>query len=191
VVESQAVALEVGTPESAPLLSNLLDLYLHDLSTIFPIGIGADGRFRYDKLPLYWSEPEKRFAFLIRLGVRPAGFALVTRGSPATDDPRHLDVAEFFVLRAYRRTGVGRQAAFLLWNRLPGQWVVRVSEANRAGLPFWQGTVQQYTRGAFSESKRPGSPHSWRVYQFDSNESSRAAGQRDTPPECRPVGRQQ
>ena len=148
------------------MLSGLLGLYLHDLSEIFPIEVGADGRFRYDKLPLYWSEPEKRFAFLIRSGGRPAGFALATRGSPASDDPEHLDVAEFFVLRGHRRSGVGRRAAFLLWNRLPGEWVVRVSEANRAGLPFWHSTVQEYTRNAFSESQRPGNPHGWRVFSF-------------------------
>lgn len=168
VIDSQTVTLEVATPNSAPVLSNLLELYLHDLSEIFPVEVGLDGRFGYGKLPLYWSEPEKRFAFLIRSGVELAGFALATRGSPATDDPEHLDLAEFFILRGYRRAGVGRQAAFLLWNRLPGQWVVRVSEANRVGLPFWNTTIQQYTGGVFSESTRPGSPHGWLVFTFAS-----------------------
>jgi predicted acetyltransferase len=166
MIDSSSVTLEVATPDAAPVLSNLLELYLHDLSEIFPIEVGADVRFRYEKLPLYWAEPEKRFAFLIRSGAHLSGFALVTRGSPATDDPEHLDVAEFFVLRGYRRTGVGRQAAFLLWDRLPGQWVVRVSEVNRAGLPFWRTTVEQYTRGAVSESQRPGNPHGWHVLTF-------------------------
>ena len=56
-----------------------------------------------------------------------AGFSFVTRGSPASDDPETLDVAEFFVLRGWRRSGVGRRAAPLLWDRLPGPWTVRVS----------------------------------------------------------------
>jgi predicted acetyltransferase len=141
---------------------------MHDLSDTFPIKIGADGQFRYDKLSLYWSEPEQRFPFFIHSGSELAGFALATRGSPATDNPEHLDVAEFFVLRAYRRMGVGRQAAFLLWNRLPGHWIVRVSEANRTGLPFWFAAVAQYTRGEFSEIRRSGSPHGWRVFAFAS-----------------------
>lgn len=168
MADSQAVALEVATSDAAGLLSNLIEFYLHDLSEIFPIEVGRDGRFRYEKLPLYWSEPERRFPFLIRSGEQIAGFALATRGSPATDDPEDLDVGEFFVLRSYRRTGVGRQAASLLWNRLPGQWVVRVSEANRAGLPFWRRTIEEYTRGEFSEAERPGSPHGWRVFTFRS-----------------------
>lgn len=168
MVDSHVVALEVATQDKTQLLSNLLGLYMHDLSDIFPVKVGADGWFRYEKLPLYWSEPETHFPFLIYLGAQLAGFALVTRGSPATDDPEHLDIAEFFVLRGCRRTGVGRQAASILWNRLPGHWVVRVSEANRAGLPFWSATIGQYTRGAFSESRRSGSPHDWHVFTFAS-----------------------
>jgi predicted acetyltransferase len=171
MVDSQSAALEVASRDDAPLLSNLLELYLHDMSDFFPIEVAADGRFHYDRLPLYWSEPEKRFPFLIRSGGRLAGFALATRGSPASDDPEHLDMAEFFVLRRYRRSGVGRRAACLLWGRLPGDWVVRVSEANRAGLPFWHATIREFTRGAFSESKRPGSPHGWRVFTFSSARS--------------------
>ena len=153
--------------------SNLLSLYMHDLSDVFPVQIGSDGRFQYDKLGLYWSAPERFFAFLIYAESQLAGFALATRGSPATDDPEDLDVAEFFVLRAYRRTGVGRQAAFLLWNRLPGRWVVRVSDANREGIAFWHSAVEQYTGGAFSKDKRPGSPHAWQVLTFASVSSGR------------------
>jgi len=167
-VDPQEVRLQAVGPESALLLSNLLELYVHDMSEIFPSEPGEDGRFGYAKLPLYWSEPERRFAFLIRAGARVAGFALVTRGSPATDDPEHLDVAEFFVLRGHRRSGVGARAACQLWDRLPGHWLVRVSEGNRGGVSFWRKTVGQYTGGAFSESGLHGSPHAWRVFAFES-----------------------
>lgn len=166
-VDPEEVALEVATPSDAALLSNLLELYIHDLSEVFPaVVLGADGRFGYDKLPLYWSEPERRFPFLIRQGTRIAGFALITRGSPASDDPDVFDVAEFFVLRSHRRFGVGRRAAFLLWDRFPGQWIVRVSEGNRGGIPFWAGVIAEYTQGSFTELERPGTPYAWRVFSF-------------------------
>ncbi|MEO6026431.1 MAG: hypothetical protein ABIR79_06150, partial [Candidatus Binatia bacterium] len=58
------VALLAATPGDAPVLSNMLELYQHDLSAIFPIELGADGRYGYDRLPLYWSEPDIRFAYL-------------------------------------------------------------------------------------------------------------------------------
>ena len=132
------VSLDVALSSDAGLLANLLELYVHDLSEVFPlIELRADGRFGYDPLPLYWSEPERRFPFLIRCGERFAGFVLVTRGSLASDDPDVFDVAEIFVLRRFRLSGVGRLAAFLVWDRLPGRWIVRVSEGNRGAIPFW------------------------------------------------------
>src|SRR5262245_2129726 len=115
------VSLEVATPGDAPLLENLLELYIHDLSDAFDLETGADGRFGYDQLPLYWTEPAHRFPFPIRRGGRTVGFALATRGSPASADPDDLDVRELFVLRRHRRSGAGRRAARLLWDRLPGR----------------------------------------------------------------------
>ncbi|MFI5364444.1 MAG: GNAT family N-acetyltransferase [Candidatus Binatia bacterium] len=168
MADSQEVALDVATPRDAVLLSNLLELYAHDLSEAFALELGADGRFGYAKLPLYWSEPERRFPFLIRCGTRVVGFALVTRGSPASDDPDVFDVAEFFVVRRHRRSGVGRRAAVLLWNRFAGRWTVRVSEGNHRGRSFWANVIAEYTNGALTQTTRPGSPHAWRVFSFDS-----------------------
>lgn len=166
---SLGVVLDVATPEDAPLLMNLLQLYIHDLSEAFPsVELGTDGRYGYDKLPLYWAEPERRFPFLIRFESRVVGFALVTRGSPATDDPDVFDIAEFFVLRRHRRSGVGRGAAFLLWDRFPGRWIVRVSKGNPGSLRFWMGVIGEYTMGAAAQFERAGNPNAWRVFSFDS-----------------------
>jgi len=167
-VNSAEVTVDAAAATDAALLDNLLELYLHDLSPVFSIEPGPDGRFGYPKLPLYWSEPERRFPFLIRHGSRVAGFALVTRGSPASDDAEVFDVAEFFVLRNHRRAAVGRRAAVLLWNRMPGRWIVRVSEGNHGALPFWRGIIAEYTKGAATETRREGTPHAWRVFAFTS-----------------------
>jgi predicted acetyltransferase len=163
----EEVTLDLASLSDAALIANLLQLYLHDLSDTFPsIELGVDGRFSYEKLPLYWSEPERRFPLLIRHGGEVGGFALITRGSPASENPDVFDIAEFFVIRRHRRSGVGRRAAFLLWNRFPGSWTVRVSEGNRTALPFWTGVIEQYTGGTASQRTRPDSPHAWRVFSF-------------------------
>jgi predicted acetyltransferase len=165
---SHEVVLEAATSTDAAVLSSLLELYSHDLSEVFELELGVNGRFGYEKLPLYWSEPERRFPFLIHVGARIAGFALVTRGSPAFGDPADFDVAEFFVVRRYRRSGVGRRAAFLLWNRFPAAWIVRVAEGNQKGLLFWTNVIGEYTSGTAVETTHPGSPHTWRVFSFNS-----------------------
>jgi predicted acetyltransferase len=171
-MDPEAVSLEDATPSDAPLLANLLELYIHDLSETFLLETGADGRFGYDRLPLYWTEPGARFPFLIRRGARIVGFALVARGSPASEDADDLDVQEFIVLRRYRRLGVGRCAAHLLWDRLPGRWIVRVSQGNQGALRFWPPIIAEYTGGARTEYTRPGNPHAWTVFAFDSRQQA-------------------
>jgi predicted acetyltransferase len=174
VTDQAETRLEVATLSQAPLLANLLELYLHDLSAVFPaIQLGADGRFGYPWLPLYWSEPKRRFPFLIREGSWVVGFALATRGSPASDDTDVFDVAEFFVIRQHRRSGVGRRAAILLWERLPGRWIVRASQGNPGAVPFWAAVVSEYTGGAAVRSQRQGNPHPIEVFSFQSPSAGR------------------
>jgi hypothetical protein len=55
------VTLERATADKAPVLSNLLELYIHDLSGIFPVELRTDGSFGYARLPLHWAEPDTRF----------------------------------------------------------------------------------------------------------------------------------
>ncbi len=163
------VSLQVATESDAAVLANLLELYVHDMSEVFPgVEVGADGRFGYHRLPLYWSEPGRRFAFLIRCKGKLAGFILAMRGSPYSEDPDVLDIAEFFVLRGLRRSGVGARAAGLLWNHLPGRWTVRVSEGNSGAVPFWARVIAEYTGGQATQEPRPGTPHAWRVFSFES-----------------------
>ena len=162
------VSLDQASEADSALLSNLLELYIHDMSEVFPhVQLGPDGRFGYSRLPLYWSEPDRRFAFLIRCDGRIGGFALVTRGSPAVPDPNVLDVAEFFVLRQYRRAGTGREATSLLWHRLSGTWVVRVLETNEGALAFWREAIATFTGGHFDERPLTVGPNEWRVFSFD------------------------
>jgi predicted acetyltransferase len=166
--DASALTIQAASPSDRPMLENLIQLYLHDMSEIFAMELDDNGRFAYEPLALYWLEPERRFPFLILFRGRAAGFALITRGSPMSDDPDVLDVAEFFVLRQYRRCGVGRQAAFLLWNSLRGRWIVRVGEGNRAGLPFWSSVVSDYADGELTESTRQGKSLPFRVFEFSS-----------------------
>ena len=69
----QAVSLTPATPSDQILLANLLELYTHDLSAIFPnVQLGPDGRFGYPALSLYSSDPQRRLPFIIRWAGRVA-----------------------------------------------------------------------------------------------------------------------
>ena len=142
------VTLRRAEQQHAATLANLLELYCYDMSAYFPIEVGADGRFGYQALPSYFSQPESRFAYLMFVDDKLAGFAMATLGSAASSDPDVLDVAEFFVMRGHRKQGVGARAAALMWNELRGRWIVRVASSNLPGIAFWTRAISHYTRQA-------------------------------------------
>ena len=148
-------------------MANLFELYAHDFSEFHDVEPGEDGRFGFNKLHLYWSDP-KRNAFLIKCRGRLAGFALVKQGSEITEDDCVWDMAEFFVLRRYRRDGVGTEAARQIWNRYPGRWEVRVMEANKAAHAFWARAIKSVLNQAISPVRVRIADRVWFVFALDS-----------------------
>ena len=172
MTDTDPVTLEPAGRDQEPVLANLLELYCHDLSDLFGLEVGPEGRFGYRRLSLYWSEPETRRAFLIRRGTRLAGFALVHLGSSLAGVAADCDVAEFFVLRGHRRFGVGRRAAHQLWDRFPGTWTVRVAASNDGARAFWASAIRDYATGPISEHRRVVDGRDWEVFAFGSRRSS-------------------
>lgn len=150
-----------------PVLANLFELYAHDFSKFHEVEMGEDGRFGYKHLPLYWQEPN-RHPFLVRADGKLAGFVFIKRGSEVSADAGVWDMAEFFVLRALRRRGIGTRIAHEVWGRFPGQWEIRVMEANEPASGFWQRAVTAFTRNTVVASVFEKNGERWRLYSFDS-----------------------
>ncbi|MDQ2710794.1 MAG: GNAT family N-acetyltransferase [Acidobacteriota bacterium] len=153
--------------EQEPILANLLELYAHDFSEFYNLELGPDGRFGYRKLPLYWSEPG-RHPFLVRIDGELAGLVLVKRGSEISGDQTVWDMAEFFVVRRYRRRGIGTEIANEVWRRYPGFWEVRVMDLNRPARHFWKRAISMFT----GETSRPvrilKNGEWWHLFSFES-----------------------
>jgi predicted acetyltransferase len=150
-------------PESDALLRNLFEHYCHDMSEWFDVDTTADGSYSYDTSAI-WANRDG--AYLAKVGDSIAGFALVGSAGGWLGSTRGNDIHEFFVLRKFRRRGVGRQMAALVWNEHPGEWLVRVSEANASAVLFWRVTVSNFSFGAFHEEPRIVNGQSWRFFRF-------------------------
>jgi predicted acetyltransferase len=127
-----------------------MQLYLYDFSAVDDADVDDAGCFRYPYLDSYWNMPE-RYPFLIRAAGRLVGFTLVNRYSRLHDPFDGHAVAEFFILRKYRRRGVGRSAAMQLFARFPGKWEVASSATNVPAQAFWRSTIDVYTDGRYHE----------------------------------------
>jgi len=139
------------------IVSNLFVLYAHDLCEQTGADVTEEGRFALPvTLSEYWHRssnspwpPDWRgFPFLLRVADRLAGFALVRQISADT-----YDMGEFFVVRKYRRQGVGRRAATAVFDRFSGNWEVRQMLTNLPAQSFWRRVIADYTAGRFSETQ--------------------------------------
>jgi predicted acetyltransferase len=165
-----SISVEVipAVPEQEPIVANLLELYAHDFSEFIELKLGADGRFGYEHLPLYWKEAG-RHPFLITADGHWAGFAFVRRGSQISGDENVWDMAEFFILRGSRRLGVGRKAAHKVWKKFPGAWEVRVMDRNKKAKDFWGRAIGEFTRKAIEPIPFDKSGEGWHVFSFESS----------------------
>ena len=128
------------------LLVRLLQLYLHDLSAVESWDVDDTGSFGEDDLDGCWVD-ERRHPFVILADDHVAGFAIVDEGSEVSGETDVFDMAEFFVLRRWRRRGVGRQAVGQLTVRFPGSWEVRPFPGYPAGEQFWRRVCWEVSEG--------------------------------------------
>ncbi len=136
--------------EDKLIIANLLQLYLYDFSEFAGWAINEHGLYGYRYLDHYWTEPG-RYPFLVRVDGELAGFALVRTLARGGRQENHI--AEFFVMRKFRRTGVGEAAARQLFDRFPGSWSVSQLDQNVAAQRFWRRVIGCYTRGSYTERR--------------------------------------
>jgi predicted acetyltransferase/N-acetylglutamate synthase-like GNAT family acetyltransferase len=133
-----------ATEDDRPVLRRLMELYRYDFSQFDRADVDAHGEYGYRYLDHYWTEPHRE-AFLFQVDGRWAGFGLVRAEEP-------FDMSEFFVLRKYRRQGIGRTAAAQLLQRFPGPWKVRQQKTNPAATDFWRLAIPYpYTESSTDE----------------------------------------
>jgi len=167
--DESSVKIEVipAAPEQETILGNLLELYIYDFSELREVDLGPNGRFGYRPLPLYWSDPD-RHPFLVAIDGKLAGFALVKRGSGVSGNEAVWDMAEFFVIRGYRRRGFGIQVTHELWRRFPGQWEIRVMQSNVAAYHFWARAISRFTGEAAHPVPVKKGGENWELFSFES-----------------------
>ena len=106
------VSIELVPFAQKHVLGRLLQLYLYDFTEFVSLTLAADGEYPYEYLDSYWAPApcESRYPYFIRgEGTELAGFAMVR----VVNDVNVM--AEFCVLRPYRRGGLGSAAAKLVF----------------------------------------------------------------------------
>ena len=169
---SAHIELVPALPDQESVIANLLELYAHDFSEFHPLKLGADGRFGYQHLSSYWSQPD-RHPFLVQVNGQLAGFVLIQKSNGVAQSGTVCDVAEFFIVRAYRRQGIGTKAARKVWEKFPGQWEVRVMQSNRTAVEFWQRAITSFIGAEIDPVHLEKDGERWNIFQFESTHAEK------------------
>lgn len=146
------IELVVADASERPTLARLMQLYAYDFSEFMGWDVQGDGLFDAgDALAKCWSVPW-RHTYFVRVDDHIAGFAITDFRSRLSGSSDVMDVAEFFVLRKYRRQRIGATIASRLFALHSGKWEVRQTAKNVAAAAFWRRVIAEHTGGAFEET---------------------------------------
>ncbi len=149
-------------------LINVYPLYLHDLSEFDDHYYTLNQRVLWepDYLP-NWLEEDRDHSLIISESGCRVGFALVNEApSPYLMPGIRYRLPEFFVLRKYRRCGLGRRSGLALLDQFRGRWQLSVLPRNGPAICFWRSILADYPGGLCPEATESGDV----LYLFDTGQ---------------------
>ena len=135
-----------GLVERMPIFK-MLELYQYELSDIWDQDLDKHGEYGYD-LDRFWND-KKCAPFVVLIEGHYAGLALVDAQVKIGASGYWMD--QFFILKKYRKRGVGRALAFDVFSQMAGKWEVGQMTENVAAQAFWRGIINQYSDGKYEE----------------------------------------
>ncbi|MBM6619470.1 GNAT family N-acetyltransferase [Bacillus suaedaesalsae] len=127
-------------------LGNLFEYYVYEFSPYLKIDIGTDGKFGFGQLNEYFTDSYD--PYFIYKDDNLVGFCIVQK---LTNKDYDYQVDQFFILKRYEGLGLGKAAAFQIFNQYKGRWNITQIETNYKAQAFWRGTIKAYTNNTFDE----------------------------------------
>ncbi len=87
---------------------------------------------------------------MVKIREKIAGFAFIKKIEK--EGVVYTSVAEFFILKKYRKLGIGKRVARMIFDRFPGEWYVDVIQSNELASLFWERVINDYTSGKYNKS---------------------------------------
>jgi predicted acetyltransferase len=136
--------------EYKDIIRNLMQFYIYDFSEFVNCDVEENGLYgAYPYLEDYWTEANHRFPYVIKQDDKYAGFVLVR--FIESEERNYFSIAEFFIMKKYRKAGIGKSVAKQIFNLHKGQWEVYQIESNKPAQIFWSKVIDEFTHGQYRD----------------------------------------
>jgi predicted acetyltransferase len=160
------IQLHIPTRSDRNLVRRLMELYQYEFSEFDGQDLDEHASFGYGDLDYFWFEPTHA-VFLVKVDEKLAGFVLIDNEVVITGNER--SITEFFIMRKYRRQGVGKQVAIEVFLRLPAKWEIQVIEQNFPAQVFWRSVISEYTQDKYQEEHFENDEWKGLVFYFENH----------------------
>lgn len=136
--------------EDKEIIYNLMQLYTYELSFFedetTDFELLDSGLYVMNKyVEMYWKS-EKRHPYILKCDNELAGFVL-----QRYNEENMNEIAEFFVINKYRRSGAGKFMANKMFELYKGKWEIRTLLKNERAQNFWRNIIKDFSNNNFEE----------------------------------------
>ncbi len=149
--EKMEIELIEVQEEEKSVLRNLMELYAYDFSEFDDADVNAHGLYGYTYFDYYWTE-DGRVPFFVKVDGKLTGFVLVNEYCYLVKESGTKSIGEFFVMRKYRRKGIGKTVAQMVFDKFPGKWEIIQHGENEPSKIFWEEVIRAYTNGNYRQA---------------------------------------
>ncbi len=122
-------------------VNNLFQLYEYDFSEYYLDDVDEKGLYpSYKYLDLYFIE-DNRDLYIVTVDEKIAGFFMINK-YPAFLPIGTNSIAEFFILKKYRKNGLGSFAFNFIFNNYKGRMEIKVLKKNKPAALFWDKVIK-------------------------------------------------
>lgn len=131
------------TTQNELIYFNLIQSYEAEFSPITKKKPNVQGLFELDT-----SLDAQHQGFILTVDTLPAGIAAI-----GIEANHHYEICEFYIVPYYRKQGIGKHFAQLIWQHRAGDWEVKQIQGAEYATQFWRKTIGEYTNNQFTEDQ--------------------------------------
>ena len=140
--------LYIVKKEESDILYRLLQYSLFEESETDLNEMSDEALFEYKYFDLYFTDND-RYAYFIKEHDtnKILGFVMINKYMQKYKEGH--SIAEYLVIPKYRRNKIGKQIAFEVFDKFPGNWEVEPSYNSEKAYLFWKKTISEYTNNNY------------------------------------------